>query len=385
MPNREPLRYGGVKLDAHGGVTGFVARGPSAADSFHFVGPQVVQAEVFRSIPSGSVMRTIGGLYDELIAARPGSVRGFVSNASCWDVGTIADYWATSWALADPQSGASGRSILWNDVQVGAGAVLDECIVTDHVRVPSGRALPSHGSRKHRNRHARRQPFLDRIMTDLSSADVQTRLDSYLAQSGLASRGARVVPLTGDASDRRYFRVLAGDSPSVVLALHVGPIDFATLPFANVAELFSRVPLPVPAILGHSDREGIVELEDLGDVTLQAHLGAATPEEHAALYREAVALIEHLQRRGRELEDGERYLPYRIAFDAEKLRWELDFFTRHFVLGYRGVQLTPAERDGARRRVARDRRRARVGTARALSSRLSQPQPDAPSQPSAHD
>jgi NDP-sugar pyrophosphorylase family protein len=138
VPNREPLRYGGVKLDAHGGVTGFVARGPSAADSFHFVGPQVVQAEVFRSIPSGSVMRTIGGLYDELIATRPGSVRGFVSNASYWDVGTIADYWATSWALADPQSGASGRSILWNDVQVGAGAVLDECIVTDHVRVPSG-------------------------------------------------------------------------------------------------------------------------------------------------------------------------------------------------------------------------------------------------------
>jgi aminoglycoside/choline kinase family phosphotransferase len=183
-------------------------------------------------------------------------------------------------------------------------------------------------------------------MTDLSSADVQTRLDSYLAQSGLASRGARVVPLTGDASDRRYFRVLAGDSPSVVLALHVGPIDFATLPFANVAELFSRVPLPVPAILGHSDREGIVELEDLGDVTLQAHLGAATPEEHAALYREAVALIEHLQRRGRELEDSDRYLPYRIAFDVEKLSWELDFFTRHFVLGYRGVQLTPAERDG---------------------------------------
>jgi len=138
VPNREPLRYGGVTLDASGGVTGFVARGPSAAGSFHFVGPQIVQAEVFQSIPAGSVMKTIGGVYDKLIAARPGSVRGFVSNASYWDIGTIADYWATCWALADPQSGASGRSILWNDVQVGAGAVLDECIVTDHVRVPSG-------------------------------------------------------------------------------------------------------------------------------------------------------------------------------------------------------------------------------------------------------
>ena len=84
-----------------------------------------------------------------------------------------------------------------------------------------------------------------------------------------------------------------------MLALHAGPIDFATLPFANVAELLQQMPLPVPAILGHSDADGIVGLEDLGDVTLQAHLGAASPTEHAALYREAVALIELLQRRAR--------------------------------------------------------------------------------------
>jgi ADP-glucose pyrophosphorylase len=30
------------------------------------------------------------------------------------------------------------RSILWDDISVGAGATLDECIVTDGVRVPSG-------------------------------------------------------------------------------------------------------------------------------------------------------------------------------------------------------------------------------------------------------
>jgi N-acetylmuramate 1-kinase len=185
-------------------------------------------------------------------------------------------------------------------------------------------------------------------MTDASTADVHARLETYLAHSGLASKGAKAVPLTGDASDRRYFRVLLSDGPSVVLALHAGPIEFATLPFANVADLFSRVPLPVPAILGHADKEGIVELEDLGDVTLQAHLGAATPVEHAALYREAVALIEILQRRGRELEH-DRYLPYSIAFDVEKLTWELDFFVRHFVVGYRNVQLSPAERDALNR------------------------------------
>src|SRR3954452_944078 len=174
-------------------------------------------------------------------------------------------------------------------------------------------------------------------------ADVRDRIDRYLTESGLSARQPKVVPLTGDASDRRYFRVLLPDGESIVLGLHAGPITFATLPFANVAELLQQMPLPVPAILGHSDEGGLIALQDLGDVTLQAHLGAATPGEHAALYRQAVALIELLQRRGRELQ-ADRFPPYRIAFDVEKLTWELDFFVKHFVQGYRGIALDGAER-----------------------------------------
>src|SRR5215475_4299141 len=180
-------------------------------------------------------------------------------------------------------------------------------------------------------------------MDDRSAETHADRINRYLSDSGIASRNPRVLPLTGDASDRRYFRVLLDDSPSVVLALHAGPIQFQTLPFANVADLLQQMRLPVPSILGHSDADGILALQDLGDVTLQAHLGAASRTEHAALYREAVALIEQLQRRGAELW-SERYVPYQIAFDVEKLTWELEFFTKNFVSGYRGVTLSPAER-----------------------------------------
>jgi aminoglycoside/choline kinase family phosphotransferase len=169
------------------------------------------------------------------------------------------------------------------------------------------------------------------------------RIDGYLVETGLATSVAKVVPLTGDASDRKYFRVIGTDGHTQVLALHVGPIDFATLPFVNVCELFQQMPLPVPAILGHSDALGILALRDLGDVTLQAHLGAATPAAHAGLYREAVSLIARMQRQGAELA-SDRYLPYRIAFDVEKLTWELNFFVKHFLEGYRGVALTPSER-----------------------------------------
>jgi aminoglycoside/choline kinase family phosphotransferase len=38
-------------------------------------------------------------------------------------------------------------------------------------------------------------------------------------------------------------------------------------------------------------------------------------------------------------------LPYGIAFDVEKLTWELQFFTKHFLEGYRGAIMTPATRD----------------------------------------
>src|SRR5262249_21011422 len=184
-------------------------------------------------------------------------------------------------------------------------------------------------------------------MTERTTEGIETRdrIDRFLHESGLADNSARVVPLTGDASDRRYFRIIPTDGPSIVLALHAGPIDFATLPFATAARLLQRIPLPVPGILGHSDALGILALQDLGDVTLQAHLGAATPTEHAALYCRAVALIELLQRRGCALE-SDAYLPYTIAFDVEKLTWELNFFLKHFVEGYRGVALEPDERIG---------------------------------------
>ena len=183
-------------------------------------------------------------------------------------------------------------------------------------------------------------------MTEQRTADgveLHERIELYLRDSGLGGPSARVVPLTGDASDRRYFRIIPIDGPSIVLALHAGAIDFDTLPFANVAELLRLIPLPVPLVLGHSNPLGILALQDLGDVTLQAHLGAATPTQHAALYREAVALIETLQRRGAELQaDG--YIPYRVAFDVEKLTWELEFFVKYFILGYRGVALKDSER-----------------------------------------
>jgi mannose-1-phosphate guanylyltransferase len=138
VPNREFLRYGGVTIDGDGRVTGFVRRGPAAEGSCHFIGVQAVSGRVFDAVEPGAAANSIGGVYDELIASQPGAVRGVLSDAAFHDVGTPADYWRTSLAVAAAEGKSSAPSILWDDVEVGAGAQLDECIVTDGVRVPAG-------------------------------------------------------------------------------------------------------------------------------------------------------------------------------------------------------------------------------------------------------
>ena len=170
------------------------------------------------------------------------------------------------------------------------------------------------------------------------------RVTAYLERSGLGAEATTVLPLTGDASDRRYFRVMRRSGPSRVLALHAEPFDADSQPFARVAQLLAAMPLPIPAILDRAGDLGILLLEDLGDITLQAHLGAAPAEEHSRLYRYAVSLIEALQRRGAELASP-AYPPYGVAFDVDKLLWELEFFTKHYVEAYRGASISAPDRE----------------------------------------
>lgn len=153
VPNREFARYGGVRLDAEHRVAGFASRGPASEGSFHYVGVQVVNRSVFDLVPVGEPANSIGGVYNALIAARPGAVRGFICDAEFWDVGTVGDYWRTSEAFLAKSAGPSSsggrgtcvdpaarvtRSILWDDVEVAAGAEIDECILTDGVVIPPG-------------------------------------------------------------------------------------------------------------------------------------------------------------------------------------------------------------------------------------------------------
>jgi NDP-sugar pyrophosphorylase family protein len=150
IPNTQPDKYRGLVTDDRGILTGYAPPG-SGVPSYHFVGLQVAEAEVFASLPDNAACETVDGLYPPLIGAGDGSLRVFVSSGECLDIGTPADYLQTSLLIAARErkdSIAGNRvtiapdariedSVLWDDVELERGVNLRECIVTDGVRLPA--------------------------------------------------------------------------------------------------------------------------------------------------------------------------------------------------------------------------------------------------------
>ena len=99
-PNRAPQKYGGALMRGDD-ITEFVPKGERAKGSFHVVGVQIAQAEAFGRLDDGVPASTVRGIYEEWIAERPGSIRGFRTEARFWDVGTVEDYVETCRAF-DP-------------------------------------------------------------------------------------------------------------------------------------------------------------------------------------------------------------------------------------------------------------------------------------------
>ena len=109
-----------------------------------------------------------------------------------------------------------------------------------------------------------------------------------------------------------------------------------------VHRLIARWGLPVPAIVDHDGARGVLLLEDLGDRTLQEVLHRATPSERAAMYRMALEQLARLQREAAGAPQTDAC--FQVAFDAEKLSWELHYFEKHFLERHRGCDLSVEDR-----------------------------------------
>jgi NDP-sugar pyrophosphorylase family protein len=151
IPNDRPDRYGGLIVDSAGRFHSVVPRG-SHVRSYHVVGVQMASPAAFARLAIGQPVDSIGGLYKELVKENPGHVRAFLCQADFWDVGTPADYLDACLSIGAsegklPQIGRGSivdetarlaDTVVWDEVRVGAGAVLERCVVADGVEIPAG-------------------------------------------------------------------------------------------------------------------------------------------------------------------------------------------------------------------------------------------------------
>ncbi|MES2753240.1 MAG: phosphotransferase [Pseudomonadota bacterium] len=110
--------------------------------------------------------------------------------------------------------------------------------------------------------------------------------ETFLAAHGWG--GATVVPLAGDASFRRYFRVAAGDRRAILM--DAPPPHEDPRPFVAVARWLTAKGFAAPAIHAADEAAGLVLLEDFGDDRMRETVDAA-PEREAELYASAVETL----------------------------------------------------------------------------------------------
>ena len=117
-------------------------------------------------------------------------------------------------------------------------------------------------------------------MTDRAGA-----IDRFLEAEGWGS--ARLSPLAGDASFRRYIRLERDGARAMLMD---APPEFEDVrPFVAVAEHLSALGFSAPGILARDVAQGFLLLEDLGDDTYTRRLDAGADE--AELYALATDVL----------------------------------------------------------------------------------------------
>jgi aminoglycoside/choline kinase family phosphotransferase len=122
------------------------------------------------------------------------------------------------------------------------------------------------------------------------SSDLPMGIEAFLAHAGWAD--AAIEPLPGDASFRRYFRVVRSDGSSAML-MHAPPPQEDPQPFLRAARWLDANGLRAPAILAEDAGNGWVLLEDFGNVRCREYLDA-WPQDEDAVYRAAIDVLVEL-------------------------------------------------------------------------------------------
>ena len=116
-------------------------------------------------------------------------------------------------------------------------------------------------------------------------------VEAFLARARWG--GAMILPLAGDASFRRYFRILLGDHSAMLMV--APPPNEDPAPFLRAAKWLDANGMRAPHVLAEDPARGLVLLEDFGDVRMREYVDQ-WPIDERAVYTGAIDALVQLHK-----------------------------------------------------------------------------------------
>jgi aminoglycoside/choline kinase family phosphotransferase len=172
---------------------------------------------------------------------------------------------------------------------------------------------------------------------------IRDDLHDFLHKS-FASEDFHVFALAGDASSRKYFRIVHDDHSYVLMSWEPF-VDNNKYPFLSVLKHFHTCGVRVPKVIGKHPEKGLVLLEDLGDLTLERKFWEATNQDSVLPFYQ-MAIDEIIKIHYTATQNKQDCTAFDIAFDVDKFTWELNYAKEHYL--ERFLQITLSDTDKAK-------------------------------------
>lgn len=170
----------------------------------------------------------------------------------------------------------------------------------------------------------------------------------------------QLLPLPGDAGNRRYFRVCCKDTRYILMQMadaegfkaseeatsgnREAALGENDNPFLNMQRHLLAIGLPVPQVIGTNLDAGLILLEDLGDTSLMAAVNAS-PDRAEHLYTTAIDHLVTLQ----SATLGDDCIATHRDYGAELFMWEFDHYVEYGIEALHGQTIPQTSRTELKR------------------------------------
>lgn len=158
----------------------------------------------------------------------------------------------------------------------------------------------------------------------------------------LATKGFQVYQLAGDASSRKYYRIVLDEKSYVLMVWEPFSANVEEYPLLSVLRHFEKHRIHTPQIIASSPQEGLLLQEDLGDLTLERKFWENQNQELILPYYK-LAIDELIKIHYKASLDKANCYAFKVQFDTEKLLWEMNYANKNLLEDLCGFKFSSGE------------------------------------------